>query len=91
MHSRDRSSPLRRARRTAVLAPGEFFVVHQGEHRLAGLAASRATMATMATIGMEYVRTFHLDFDDPLPGTDLGEVEYAITREQWLAARPAGA
>ncbi|RBQ20966.1 GNAT family N-acetyltransferase [Spongiactinospora rosea] len=50
------------------------------------MAVNAASRATMATIGMRYVRTFHLDFDDPLPGTDLGEVEYAITRDQWRAA-----
>lgn len=41
--------------------------------------------ATMAAVGLSHVRTFHLDFDDPLPGSEQGEVEYAITRRQWLA------
>lgn len=39
----------------------------------------------MASVGMAHVRTFQLDWDVPLPGTELGEVEYAITRERWLA------
>ncbi len=30
--------------------------------------------------GLSYVRTFHMHFDDPLPGSEQGEVEYAITR-----------
>ena len=38
------------------------------------------------------MRTFYLEFDDPIPGTELGEVEYAITRDVWQAdtryARP---
>ncbi|MBX6385486.1 MAG: GNAT family N-acetyltransferase [Microbispora sp.] len=51
------------------------------------MAVNTASRATMKSIGMEYVRTFHMDFEDPLPGTELGEVEYAITREQWLASR----
>jgi hypothetical protein len=41
----------------------------------------------MSAIGMQYVRTFQADWEEPLPGSDLGEVEYAITREQWLATR----
>ena len=49
------------------------------------MAVNAASRATMAAIGMQYLRTFHLDWDEPLPGTDLGEVEYAITRQQWLA------
>lgn len=49
------------------------------------MAVNAASRATMASVGLEYVRTFHLDWDEPLPGSEHGEVEYAITREQWLA------
>lgn len=48
------------------------------------MAVNTASRATMATIGMRYVRTFHMEWDEPLPGSDLGEVEYAITRQQRL-------
>ncbi|MFD8098960.1 hypothetical protein ACFV24_05435 [Nocardia fluminea] len=48
-----------------------------------------ASRATMASVGMHYIRTFHLDWDEPLPGSEQGEVEYAITDEQWLAQRPS--
>lgn len=41
----------------------------------------------MEKAGMTYVWTFHPVFDDPLPGTELGEVEYAITKQEWLASR----
>ena len=47
-------------------------------------AASRRVMEKS---GMCYLWTFHPHFDDPLPGTELGEVEYGITREEWQAAR----
>ena len=33
--------------------------------------------------GLTYVRTYLPEFDDPLPGTEEGEVEYAITRADW--------
>ncbi|WP_169950473.1 GNAT family N-acetyltransferase [Microbispora sp. H11081] len=49
------------------------------------MAVNTASRATMTSIGMRYVRTFHQDWEEPLPGSDLGEVEYAITREQWAA------
>jgi RimJ/RimL family protein N-acetyltransferase len=48
------------------------------------MAVNEASRATMAAVGMRYVRTFHQTWDQPLPGSELGEVEYAITREQWL-------
>jgi RimJ/RimL family protein N-acetyltransferase len=49
------------------------------------MAVNVASRATMAAIGMRQVRTFHLEWDDPIPGTELGEVEYAIDRERWLS------
>jgi RimJ/RimL family protein N-acetyltransferase len=49
------------------------------------MAVNLPSRATMASAGLSYVRTFHLDFDDPLPGSEQGEVEYAITRAQWRA------
>ncbi|MFI7131966.1 GNAT family N-acetyltransferase [Nonomuraea sp. NPDC050153] len=55
------------------------------------MAVNTASRATMAALGMEHIRTFHMEWDEPLPGSDLGEVEYAITREQWLARRAAKA
>jgi hypothetical protein len=32
---------------------------------------------------LRYARTFHLEWEDPLPGAEHGEVEYAILREEW--------
>lgn len=55
------------------------------------MTVNTPSRATMASVGLRYVRTFHQDFDDPLPGTEQGEVEYAITREEWLAGRSAQA
>lgn len=37
----------------------------------------------MEKCGLRHVRTFHVDFPDPLPGTEYGEVEYALTKEEW--------
>lgn len=55
------------------------------------MAVNVASRATMASVGMEYVRTFHLDWDTPIPGTEQGEVEYAITRDRWIADHRARA
>lgn len=48
------------------------------------MAVNAASRATMSTVGLRNVRTFHGDWDEPIPGIEHGEVEYAITREEWL-------
>ncbi|MFI7532175.1 GNAT family N-acetyltransferase [Streptosporangium sp. NPDC049376] len=48
------------------------------------MAVNAASRATMASVGMRHVRTFHLEWEEPLPGSEYGEVEYAITRQEWL-------
>ncbi|MEU4318127.1 GNAT family N-acetyltransferase [Nocardia fluminea] len=52
------------------------------------MAVNTASRATMVSVGMHYIRTFHLDWDEQLPGSEQGEVEYAITNEQWLTRHP---
>lgn len=47
------------------------------------MAVNHPSRSVMTRIGLRYVRTFHLHFDDPLPGTELGEVEYEMTRAAW--------
>jgi len=51
------------------------------------MAVNRRSRRVMEAAGLRYDRTFHLTFDDPIPGTEHGEVEYALTREQWRAER----
>jgi RimJ/RimL family protein N-acetyltransferase len=52
------------------------------------MAVNIASRRVMEKAGLRLVRTFHVGFPDPLPGTEHGEVEYALTREEWLAAEP---
>jgi RimJ/RimL family protein N-acetyltransferase len=54
------------------------------------MAVNAASRATMAAIGMRYLRTFDMDRENPLPGSELGAVEYAVTRAEWLAERNDG-
>ncbi len=58
-----------------------------GLHRVFAetMAVNVASRATMAAVGMQHVRTFGLDVDEPIPGAEHGEVAYAITRAEWLA------
>jgi len=51
------------------------------------MAVNLASRRVMEKAGLRYVRTFHLEWDDPIPGTEEGEVEYALTREEWMRGR----
>lgn len=51
------------------------------------MAVNAGSRGVMKAVGMRYVRTYFPVWDDPLPGTDSGEVEYELTRAMW-EARP---
>ncbi|GHJ56995.1 GNAT family acetyltransferase [Nonomuraea sp. TT08I-71] len=57
------------------------------QHRVIAqtMAVNTGSRRVMEAVGMRHVRTFFPPFDDPLPGSDLGEVEYEMTRETWQA------
>ena len=52
------------------------------------MAVNVASRATMASIGMRFVRAFHEDHEEPVAGAEHGEVEYELRRQDWLARRP---
>jgi len=47
------------------------------------MAVNFASRRVMEKSGLEYVRTFHEDWSDPIAGVEQGEVEYALTRAAW--------
>ena len=53
------------------------------------MAVNAGSRRVMEKTGLRYVRTFHPDLP-PIPGSGEGEVEYAITRDEWLAGRRDG-
>lgn len=55
------------------------------------MAVNKASRRVMEKSGLKYVRTFHLQWDDPIPGTEHGEVEYELRRDDWLQAEQASA
>jgi hypothetical protein len=44
----------------------------------------------MEKAGLRYVRTFHQDWPYAIPGDEHGDVEYALTRQEWDGGRRAG-
>ncbi|MFI2661674.1 GNAT family N-acetyltransferase [Micromonospora carbonacea] len=53
------------------------------------MAVNTASRRVMEKAGLRYVRTFHLDWDDPIEGTEHGEVEYELLRAEWAAREAA--
>ncbi|MCQ6554004.1 GNAT family N-acetyltransferase [Streptomyces sp. C10-9-1] len=53
------------------------------------MAVNTASRRVMEKAGLSLVRRYTEDWPDPLPGSEYGEVEYALTREVW-AERRAG-
>jgi RimJ/RimL family protein N-acetyltransferase len=51
------------------------------------MAVNAGSRAVMAGLGLRLERTFHEEYDEPVAGHEQGEVEYAITRAQWLEQR----
>jgi RimJ/RimL family protein N-acetyltransferase len=47
------------------------------------MTVNTASRAVMERCGLRFVRTFHLEWDDPIDGTEHGEVEYEITKSEW--------
>jgi RimJ/RimL family protein N-acetyltransferase len=49
------------------------------------MAVNLASRRVMERLGMRHERTFFADYPEALSGSEHGEVEYAITREEWRA------
>ena len=49
------------------------------------LVVHRASRAVMEGAGLRHVRTFHQPWPYPMPGDEFGDVEYALTRDEWQA------
>ncbi|MFC6714868.1 GNAT family N-acetyltransferase [Branchiibius cervicis] len=47
------------------------------------MAVNLGSRGVMRRLGMRHVRTEHRHWDDPLPGSEHGEVIYEILRDEW--------
>lgn len=52
------------------------------------MAVNARSRRVMEKAGLRFARAFHQEWPDPIPGDELGDVEYAITREEWERSRP---
>jgi RimJ/RimL family protein N-acetyltransferase len=49
------------------------------------MAVNHRSRAVMRRSGLRFLKVYHEHFDDPLPGTEFGEVLYGIDRQTWEA------
>ena len=66
-----------------------FDAVRQNRVIAQTMAVNARSRGVMKAIGMRYVRTYFPSWDNPLPGSKEGEVEYEMTRGMWEALRKA--
>ncbi|WP_433342589.1 GNAT family N-acetyltransferase [Micromonospora sp. CA-111912] len=64
-----------------------FDTVGQGRVIAQTMAVNTGSRGVLEAVGMRYVRTYFPTWDDPLPDTELGEVEYEMTHAMWAAYR----
>ncbi len=49
------------------------------------MTVNKGSRRVMEKSGLRLVRTFFMEWPDVIPGSELGDVEYALTREEWEA------
>ena len=47
------------------------------------MTVNTASRRVMERCGMHYLRTFFEEWDEPIEGTELGDVEYELSRSDW--------
>jgi RimJ/RimL family protein N-acetyltransferase len=50
------------------------------------LAGNHASRRVLEKIGMHYVRHVHINWPQPFPGSEEGEVEYVVMRTEWTSS-----
>ncbi len=51
------------------------------------MAVNTGSRRVMEKAGLRFVRAFHADWPVRIPGDEEGDVEYALTRAEWVASR----
>lgn len=47
------------------------------------MAVNQASRRVLERLGFRYLRTVHLDWPNPVPGSEQGDVEYELMRANW--------
>jgi RimJ/RimL family protein N-acetyltransferase len=52
------------------------------------MTVNTRSRAVLERAGLRYARTVHLTWDEPLIGNEHGDVEYRLSREDWIGKAP---
>jgi RimJ/RimL family protein N-acetyltransferase len=65
--------------------------IELGVHRVVAstMTVNAGSRRVMEKSGLKFVRTFFMDWPYVIEGSELGDVEYALTKEEWLAEEAA--
>ena len=76
---------------------GSRALIHKGFTELGArrvvaetMTVNTASRRVMEKAGLRSVRTFHADWPDRIPGDEHGDVEYALTRDDWVRRQETG-
>ena len=47
------------------------------------MVVNAASRRVLERAGLRQTRVFHVHWDEPIPGSELGEVEYALLEADW--------
>lgn len=63
-----------------------------GVHQIVAttMTVNTGSRRVLEKAGLSYVRTVHLEWPDPLPGNEHGDVEYRLDRRDWAPGAPRG-
>ncbi|TCC15313.1 GNAT family N-acetyltransferase [Kribbella sindirgiensis] len=70
---------------TRALIAHAFTVLGMERVEADTMAVNHRSRAVMRRSGLRFEKVYHEHFDDPLPGTEFGEVLYAVDRATWEA------
>jgi len=70
-----------------ALIDAAFTTTNLERVRAETMTVNAGSRRVMEKCGLHYVRTFHLEWPFPIEGTELGDVEYELTRADWENGR----
>lgn len=70
---------------TRALIAHAFTALGMGRVEADTMAVNHRSRDVMRRSGLRFEKLYHEHFDDPLPGTEFGEVLYAVDRATWEA------
>ena len=73
-----------------ALVRAAFTDIGAGRVSAETMTVNKASRRVLEKAGLKFSHTFFAEWPDVIEGSDLGDVQYAVTRETWLASQSGG-